>query len=224
MIFWKEAWLRRVDDAEETVRVEQQDALSILESRLKTRAQGDVFICQSSRLERATEHIPPVDRVMVSVTEIRNGNRKVFEVLGMFVRTAFWKMRGKLLGTHPKGTLGKTPTEAVNLQPGDWVEVKSYEEIYTTLDARGRNRGMKFDLDMRFFCGERHRVSRRLDRMIREDTGEMLHPQNTVLLDGVNCQCIFATGGCPRAEAFYWREIWLKRVGDLPGQTDHDRS
>ena len=208
MIFWKEAWLRKIEGAE----TDNSTDPETLRKQLKTKADDGSFICQSSRLEQATEFIPPIDRLKVSVTEIKVGNRSATEVSGMLLRTAFWKVRGKLLGTHPKGQLKKTPTESLDLQAGDWVEVKPYDEIYPTLDKKGRNRGMKFDLDMRFFCGKRYRVKRRLDRMIREDTGEMLTPNNTVILEGVDCQCIFATGGCPRAEAFYWREIWLKKV------------
>lgn len=217
-IFWKEAWLQKVQD--QAVYPEPASAKDVeaLRNRIKTVAEEDAYICQSSRLELATEYIAPIDRLKTAYTEINVGNRGALEMMFLLARTAFWKIRGKLLGTHPKGKLKKTPTETLDLEPGEWVEVKSYEEIYPTLDHKGRNRGMRFDLDQRFFCGKRFRVQRRLDRMIREDSGQMLTPSNTVILEGVNCQCIFATGGCPRAEAFYWREIWLKRI---PGPDNH---
>ena len=213
MIFWKEAWLADAAAFDnKPLPVDTEGALNDLRRRLKTAAGDTRYICQSSRLEAATSFIAPADRLKTILKDVEVGNRGAVESMVMLGRTAWWKCRGKLLGTHPHGHLKKTPTASLNLQAGDWVEVKPYEEIEPTLDKKGRNRGMKFDLDMRFFCGKRFQVARRLDRMVREDSGQLLELSNTVILKGVNCQCIFATGGCPRAEPFYWREIWLRRV------------
>jgi hypothetical protein len=64
------------------------------------------------------------------------------------------------------------------------------------------------------YCGRRAKVLRRVERIIDEKTGRMLRIKRaTVILDGVIC-----TGDyhrcCPRAVYPYWREAWLKRVGD----------
>ena len=49
--------------------------------------------------------------------------------------------------------------------------------------------------------------------MIVESTGEMIHMQGTVTLEGTTCLChMSALGGCPRKDPVYWREIWLERV------------
>ena len=56
--------------------------------------------------------------------------------------------------------------EGLNLQPGEWVEVKSMQSIIETLDERGYNRGLYFSPDMRLWCGRRCRVRGRLDRII----------------------------------------------------------
>ncbi len=212
MLFWKEAWLRKVTKQEgELSNGENTDHYR---DRLKTTISNDQFFCQSSQLEKATQPLPRWRRFTKIYREVRVGNKSYREAGALFIAGIRWKVRGLFMGRFPSGPLGKTPSKAHNLQPGDWVEVKPYKEIHKTLDKAGKNRGMQFDLDMRMFCGKRYQVKRRLDRMIREDSGEMLTPSNTVILDGVNCQCIFATGGCPRAEAFYWREIWLRRVDD----------
>ena len=209
-IFWKEAWLRKVKENED----ENYGAvpLELPPERLKTIGAEGNYFCQSSELTEATEFLNSTERLKVIVAEVRVGNKSLPAVLGLLLQTVVWKVVSKLYGTHPRGRLKKTPTEALNLQSGDWVQVKSYEEIYPTLDVNGRNRGMKFELDMRMFCGKKFRVLRRLDYMIREGTGKMLNPTNTVILEDVNCQCVFAVGGCPRAEAYFWREIWLKRI------------
>jgi hypothetical protein len=55
------------------------------------------------------------------------------------------------------GTLSKTPRELLNLVQGEWVVVRSYEEILATLDKKGKNRGMTFDSEMVKYCGARLR-------------------------------------------------------------------
>lgn len=96
------------------------------------------------------------------------------------------------------------------LSPGDTVEVKSLEEMRDTLDTKGRNRGLTCDIEVGKFCGKTYKVRHRLDRMISEPSGEMRTVQGTVVLDGINCMCARALGGCPRSDFMYWREIWLK--------------
>lgn len=214
MIFWKEAWLKSVDEAASIHVVDPEKARTTLLNRLITRTGKDRYFCQSSQLEQATRTLPRWRRLYKTFREVSVRNRSLREILAQLARDAFWKVRGLVAGKFPSGDLDKTPAESLNLKAGDWVEVKSYEEIHKTLDRNGKNRGMQFDLDMRLFCGKRYQVNRRLDRMIREDNGQMLKIKDTVILDQVYCQCIFATGGCPRAEAFYWREIWLKRIDD----------
>ena len=46
-----------------------------------------------------------------------------------------------------------TPAETLDLQPGEWVEVKSREEIAATITRSGFNRGMRYDLEMLKYSG-----------------------------------------------------------------------
>jgi len=101
----------------------------------------------------------------------------------------------------------------LNLQPGEWVEIKSAPEIAQTLDDRGRNRGLICDFGMCDLGGRPYRVRNRLDRMISESTGAMRRVESTVILEGLNCLCPRVLGGCPRQDFMYWREVWLKRAG-----------
>jgi hypothetical protein len=108
-----------------------------------------------------------------------------------------------------------TPTEILNLQPGELVEIKSPAEIDATITSEGINRGMRYDMEMRKYSGERHRVEMRVDRLINEKTGKMLQMKNPCIqLEDVYCraQCTDRRLGCPRASNTYWREIWLRRV------------
>lgn len=102
--------------------------------------------------------------------------------------------------------------EVLNLQPGEWVEVRSVKEIFATLDAQGKLRGLHFIPEMVKFCGKRFKVYKRLEKIILEATGELRKIRTpTVLLEGVFCDGK-AHGGCDRSCFCFWREAWLKRV------------
>jgi hypothetical protein len=110
------------------------------------------------------------------------------------------------------GRLTRTPTEVLNLRPGELVEIKSKEEILETLDTKGMNRGMTFDGEQIKYCGQRARVLRRVERILDERTGKMMHFKNDcIVLEGVTCTGKY-NQYCPRSIYPYWREIWLRRV------------
>ena len=101
----------------------------------------------------------------------------------------------------------------MNLQPGEWVQVKAKEEIRKTLDAEGMNRGLRFTLDMVPYCGGTFRVLRRLENMIHEPTRKLIRLKDTVILEDSICKgCHIIKGGCPRENYNFWREAWLKRI------------
>ena len=52
-------------------------------------------------------------------------------------------------------------TSMSKLQAGDWVEVRSKEEILRTLDKQGRLDGLPFMPQMFQYCGKRFRVFKR---------------------------------------------------------------
>ena len=111
-----------------------------------------------------------------------------------------------------EGRLQKTPEHTLGLQPGERVRVRRKEEIVATLDVNNANRGMKFDGEMLPYCGQEARVLRRVERIIDEKTGRMLHFKNPcIVLDDVTCTAAYHRQ-CPRGIYSYWREIWLERV------------
>ena len=61
------------------------------------------------------------------------------------------------LGVYPRGSGKFNVGQVLNLQPGDWVEVKSIQSITETLNERGENRGLSFSPYMRLWCGRRCR-------------------------------------------------------------------
>lgn len=100
----------------------------------------------------------------------------------------------------------------LNLHPGEWVEVRSVKEIFATLDAQGKLRGLRFTPEMEKFCGKQFRVYKILGKIILEATGELRKIRTpTVLLEGIFCDGS-AHGDCDRSCFCFWREQWLRRV------------
>ncbi len=109
----------------------------------------------------------------------------------------------------------KTPpseSRILNLQAGEMVRVKSYEDILRTLDKNGTHHGLAFTFEMRDYCGQILRVFKRVERLYNEYTHVQRSVRNTVLLEGVYCKG--AGFGCDRCCFHFWREAWLERAGD----------
>lgn len=215
-IFWKEAWLERVDNLDHDCPPEQEpigESPSKLHSILKTKTEPGKYFCQSSEFLKATQHLTSGQRFRKCFSAVAAGNTSVWGMLKRILVWMWWKAYARLIGQHVRGTLEKTPTKSLALKAGDLVEIKPLSEIVATLNKDGRNRGLHFSADQRPFCGGRYRVQSRTDNFIAEGTGEMKHFQNTVMLEDVLCDsAYFAFGGCYRADLLYWREIWLRKI------------
>ena len=104
--------------------------------------------------------------------------------------------------------------EELRLRAGEWVEVRSQEEILATLDERGCLDGMPFMPEMLRHCGKRLQVFRTAHKTcdtISKTGGRRL--ERTVHLD-TRCDG-GAHGGCQAACLVFWKEAWLKRA-DAP--------
>ena len=241
LLYWKEAWLRRVDEAdsgENDSPPEDRiaDAVSsctretLVNETTRTNASevgGPIYSCQATELLRATTR--PINwwEPDQYVEDVHSGNASVPKVVrGLLVGffNKFQQANARLLprfclvrGCKPypfvEGRAANgTPDERVNLQLGEIVEVRSKDEIFATLDDRDQNRGLRFDSEMLQYCGARARVLRRVEHIIDENSGKMLHIKgDCIILDGVVCMGDYHRS-CPRRIYPYWREIWLKRV------------
>lgn len=196
------------------------------------------YVCQATQLPDATEPLPWWD-LRQYLEDFTSGNvglgRMARGFLYMFyqeglinagiglgapLRWFYGKVR-RLWGGIPyprrEGKLplgGPTPEARLELQPGEWVRVKSYEEILATCDKDLKNRGMRFDAEMVPYCGKAYRVLKRVTKTINEKTGKIKELKTqAVILDSVICQARYSECRlfCPRSIYPYWREIWLER-------------
>jgi hypothetical protein len=210
-LFWKKAWLRKVE-SQEAVAPDNFAGKEELRKKLKTKASPTRYVCQSTELARATKPLTRPRILLKCLHDLRSGSRSVMEMSRLVLIPAWRKATRRIRRWRLTGQLKHTPVEKLELQPGEWVTIKTKSEIVKTLDPHGRNRGLIFDEGMGDHGGKKFCVRQRLDRMISEPTGEMRHMDATVILEGLKCTCANVLGGCPRQDFTYWREIWLRRA------------
>jgi len=213
-IFWREAWLRKVEKSAPTSEVTAVDT-DQLRSRLKTKLGPTTYFCQASEILRSTKALSKRERYAKCIDEVRFGNCGFFDMVRRIGVFLFWKLHRSVFGHYAKGSVKPTPTGTLNLKAGELVEVKSLEKISCTLDENASNRGLWFSPSMRLLCDQQKKVERRIEKLIVDGTGEMRQLKNTVFLEDSHCSCPhIALGGCSRQEYMYWREIWLQRPGN----------
>lgn len=216
LYFWKEAWLEPLEkgglDAGGLNLANPVGGLSAWASHLTTK-NHDRYVCQSTELFGATQHLSRWNFTHF-ITEIRDDELSFGRFLQILLNTFSDRVRG-LVGLKSRyavvGTKEETSRGNLELKAGEWVEVKSTDEIRPTLDSDGRNHGLSFEPDMVDFTGRRFQVEFPIQKIILEQTGKMIPLANTVALKGVACEGL-CTKNCPRNNTLYWREIWLKRI------------
>jgi hypothetical protein len=252
LIFWKEAWLKRAEGTSSALgaplspaRCTESDVQAGTQTRETRGSENPVYVCQVTQIPVATQRLPWWD-VRQFWKDYTRGNvglgrlfcgltyatYNFFINLGIGIGPAlqwlydrFQSLRGGVPYPRKNGLLRDgqlTPSVQLNLQPGELVKVKSYNEILKTLTHDSKNRGLFFDAEMVPFCGGTYRVLKRVNRIINEQTGKMMHFKNEcIILEDVFCQSRYSCARyfCPRSIYSYWREIWLERVYE-PKQVD----
>jgi hypothetical protein len=231
-IFWREQWLRPVGSSTETKPTDAGAENGLAElARSNVRwlrtidsEPEEVFHCQATETARAAVAVSWKEPTQY-MREVSSGNVGVWHFTRVMARAAIRAVGVSLrlvdeLPVKPAGA-SRVDGEQLDLQPGEWVEVRSLDEIGGTLDANGKHRGLTFTYEMAQHCGKRFRVRRKVNRLIDEPTGRMVEiKRDCVELDGVYC-----TGDralylwfCRRDHFPYWREAWLRRVDPPPVQ------
>ena len=230
LMWCREAWLKRAGNEDAPPAAPPPPAVCTEEmlhraTRVRGLLSAEVFRCQQTRLLEFTDGLRwwypgPV------VREIRGGNvspRKAVEVLVRAARNILRRRFGNKPEPHINGRCeSKTPVERIpGLKPGDWVIVKSKEEIEATLDRRQRNRGLFFDIEMLPYCGRRMRLLKQVDQIIDERTGAMRKlPGDCWIIEGAVCSGYLSRNRlfCTRQIYGFWREAWLRPAAPPQGK------
>lgn len=94
---------------------------------------------------------------------------------------------------------------------GDWVEVRSKDEILRTLDENGQLDGMPFMPEMFAFCGKRFQVYKRAHKTC--DTVFPVRGRRVERAVHLETRCDGSShGGCQASCLLFWKEAWLKPV------------
>jgi hypothetical protein len=106
----------------------------------------------------------------------------------------------------------RNSTECLDLVANELVEVRSREEILSTLDRNGKLDSMPFMPEMLQYCGKRFRVFKRADKTCDNiKQWSMRRVKNAVHLTGVRCDGA-SHGNCDAGCLIFWNEAWLKNV------------
>ena len=242
LIFWKDAWLRRADAAPFAPSPSGAGCTeqNVIDATRQPDAGSELrFTCQATELLNYTTPLRWWDPrhhaedyaagnqepgkmlrafAYAAATQLMRADSERLGRPGRWLYDRFQSLRGGLPYPRYKGTIpvgAATPRHDLGLQPGEWVRVKSYEEIRATLNTDGANRNMRFDAEALPYCGRTFKVHSRVEKFIDEPTGRLTTMKTpAVILEGVFCQCHYSPKrmGCPRSIYLWWRENWVERA------------
>ena len=213
LMFWKPEWLRPVSETAETPVDLVQETRARERLTTAPTVRDGIYDCQSTTLINASI---PLSKWKLGhlVRDVRRGELSVSGLVGIVHRT-LTNLVLRRLGRPELGMLvgDASPKKkgALKLAPGDWVRVRSLEDIQATLGPDSKNNGLSFEPEMGSYAGRLFQVDGRVERIIHEETGRMVKLTNTVTLKDLVCRgsCV---KNCPRANLLYWREAWLERA------------
>jgi hypothetical protein len=245
LLFWKESWLKRDPGADSSssdtsLGCTEEQLLASVRSEIQDSAEDPAYVCQATLLPEFTTLLPWWDARQY-VEDWTSGNVGLGRIVRDLLYSGFLQIVNAGIGVgallkwvhdriaaltggvpYPmrKGSIpvgSRTPLESLELQPGEWVRVRSYGEILATLNKENKNRGLYFDREAVPFCGQKFQVVKRVDQILDERTGRMLRFKTpSVLLDGAYCTSRYSTKRlfCPRRIYPMWRENWLERIAE----------
>jgi len=230
LLYWKDAWLKRVEPTAAGSTAPNPVDLPLLEINTRKTPGPDGeprYSCQATELLRAAPACLPARDLHQYVTDVKSGNVTALESFKAFLFVMFNRLQGISKRILPrrlwfrdglpwgfvKGRVtGPTPTGQLDLQPGELVRIKTKEQIEATLNEDRLNRGMGFEEEMARYCGRTARVQARVTKCLDEQTGRLLTMKNPcIVLEDIVCAGVYKVN-CPRQFLPFWREIWLERV------------
>lgn len=136
-------------------------------------------------------------------------NRTVKPILSKFIK--FMKHVFKKRRTQTSA-ITQVNSSQDDLQPGDWVRVKSKEEIEKMLNFGKKYQGCTFLDCMQSYCGTEQKVFKRVNYFLDERDFRYKKTVKLVLLENVYCDGKLVFGNCDRSCFLFWREEWLEKI------------
>ena len=218
MILWKDSWLAEPSSPRDARRTEPVP----IELRAKRTPESDVYFCQATDLIDATSSGGSFLLPAQYLSLLRHRTFTPRELVLMFGKPLARRL-ARLVGSiaPARGRRSVPIAPSLGLQSGDWIEVRSRDEIMASFRAGGASRGLAFGGDMTSHCGRQLRVAAQVERIVDERTGRLRTLRDTVTLDGAVCDRYL---GCARGMPIMWREAWLKPIAPPSRSADHPRT
>jgi hypothetical protein len=137
------------------------------------------------------------------------------------IQRFFMKFINRSKPANPAQTKPETGIESPGLKTGDWVRVRSREEIQATLNSWKEMKGCAFLDEMWQYCGTNQRVLQSMQRFLDERDYQVKKCKGIILLDGILCRGTPVFGRCDRCCHLFWREEWLEIIpGGIPAGSE----
>jgi hypothetical protein len=203
-----------------------------------------LYKCQATEHLRASKRVPRFG-LFNYLRDVSSRNTSALKLVKGYFLLTIWRMRflpvgyrfsvwlyakvhralykqpdPNIMGRIPLGS--PTPAVALDLKIGELARVKSLPEIAATLNTANQNRGLRFNPELAVFCGHTARVTARVETIVDEKTGKLLHFKNPcIILENTYCKGRYVPQAlhCPRGSLQYYREAWLERVEGASAQT-----
>ena len=118
----------------------------------------------------------------------------------------------KLLGRPEKKNTPQVSYPILNLEAGEAVKIRSWNEIKLTLDERNDYKNCGFMAGMKQYAGTKQRVLKPVRIFVDERDLQLKKTKGIVLLEGLMCQGDERYSQCDRSCYYFWREEWLERI------------
>ena len=135
--------------------------------------------------------------------------RRSFKRRRDYLINLFLKIRGRKIKIS-NTKLSKDTENA--LCPGDYVMVKSKEEIQATVNNWNQLKGCAVMEEMWPYCGTKQRVFKRVEKFLDERDYLLKRCRGIILLEGIFCEGTKDFGPCDRCCFYFWRQEWLKKI------------
>jgi hypothetical protein len=117
-----------------------------------------------------------------------------------------------LAGRATKPSVSQEYATSAVLEAGDWVRVRSLDDIKSTLNNWRQLKGCAFMPEMAEYCGTVQRVLKPMKRFVDERDLRVKKSNGIILLEGVMCKGTAEFGSCDRCCFVFWREEWLEKM------------
>ena len=143
-----------------------------------------------------------------NIWQLRKRVKRIIKRRLLFMKSSI----GRMIHSQSRLSSNAMTLQFESLKAGDLVRIRSKEEIRVTLGDWNNLKGCIFMEEMWRYCETPQRVLKPVVRFLDERDYRVKRVQDTVILEGVNCQGTVDFGPCDRNCFFFWRKEWLEKI------------